>query len=326
MRILAHHSRETLAAGLNEAVIGSSETCTVEVAEALPVHARIRLHEIEAVGPCFVGGLFLAAGKRRRLVPGAEIQIGRTRLIVETEQPSLEGVSTRRIALDMESAPTLIAIEGPCKGTELSLPISAPLVFGRRKEPGRVVIDDPSVSRDHAEVMLDGATVLVRDLYSGRGTRLGRHPISPGRRAIWEPGKMLQIGDAIFALRVPDWVRNADLLDEEPNADDASAEAEPPLTASEDAQGGGATPTVLADAPEQAEAPRATAMGPVARSELPASDRAIRGFLIVMVILAASVVVLLVYWLATASYSGGEQTWTTQTLRFGLRSEQKIGR
>ena len=59
-------------------------------------------------------------------------------------------------------------------------------VVGRDRDAD-VRIDDPSVSRRHARIVVDGDTVAVEDLESRNGTRVGGVPVSragpPGRRA-----------------------------------------------------------------------------------------------------------------------------------------------
>jgi hypothetical protein len=56
-------------------------------------------------------------------------------------------------------------------------PSTAPLVIGR--EPGcDIVLNDPNVSRRHAEVALIGEDLVVTDLRSTNGTKVNGIPIS----------------------------------------------------------------------------------------------------------------------------------------------------
>jgi pSer/pThr/pTyr-binding forkhead associated (FHA) protein len=52
---------------------------------------------------------------------------------------------------------------------------------------------DPSVSRRHAEIYLEGNTVFVRDLGSSNGTWINGHPLGPHPVAI-EPGMVVHLG------------------------------------------------------------------------------------------------------------------------------------
>jgi len=70
-----------------------------------------------------------------------------------------------------------------------------PFRIGRSRN-GEVILDHAQVSRLHAEVTVDGASVRVEDKNSQNGTRIDGREITA---ATWSPGETLQIGP--FSLR-----------------------------------------------------------------------------------------------------------------------------
>ena len=72
-----------------------------------------------------------------------------------------------------------------------------------RSQSGDVTLDHPQVSRLHAEVIVDGASVRVEDKNSQNGTRIDGRAITS---ATWNPGESLQVGP--FGLRYA-WVAQA---------------------------------------------------------------------------------------------------------------------
>lgn len=73
-------------------------------------------------------------------------------------------------------------------------------VVGRDRDAD-VHVDDPSVSRRHAQIVVDGDTVGVEDLESKNGTRVGGAPVS--RPTKLAPGDVVTFGaiDARFEVQ-----------------------------------------------------------------------------------------------------------------------------
>jgi pSer/pThr/pTyr-binding forkhead associated (FHA) protein len=78
--------------------------------------------------------------------------------------------------------------------SEYRLPAQAPysLTVGRS---GDVVIDHPSLSREHVRIEGDEQGLWVSDLVSTNGTLLGRVPCLPGEVMRWSPGITLLLGE-----------------------------------------------------------------------------------------------------------------------------------
>jgi pSer/pThr/pTyr-binding forkhead associated (FHA) protein len=70
--------------------------------------------------------------------------------------------------------PILIVRGGPDAGREHPLPER--VVVGR-SPAADVVLTDPTVSRRHMELRMDGSTVVVEDLESSNGTSVNGEPI-----------------------------------------------------------------------------------------------------------------------------------------------------
>src|SRR2546426_258307 len=63
-------------------------------------------------------------------------------------------------------------------------------------------IEDPSVSGSHCQIIVDQATVLIRDLGSTNGTFVNRAPI---KEAVLQPGQSIHLGavEMIFQAGPP---------------------------------------------------------------------------------------------------------------------------
>jgi hypothetical protein len=121
-------------------------------------------------------------------------------------------IPTRELALEMAKelamAPPgwhLQIVEGPSEGTMIELPEGRALSIGRA--PGMdLVIDDETISREHATVTRYGADVWIEDREATRGTFLGKDRLAPRRATRWSPELAVRLGSCVLALRAPfDW-------------------------------------------------------------------------------------------------------------------------
>ena len=88
---------------------------------------------------------------------------------------------------------------------------------------------DTDVSRAHVNVVRRGGAVLLRDLGSKNGARLGDARLPPDRDVPWRSGAPLQIGGTTMALDEPAAIALAELeaaADEPMTSDDAPPEPE----------------------------------------------------------------------------------------------------
>jgi hypothetical protein len=79
------------------------------------------------------------------------------------------------------------ALRGPGVDTELTNAVS---LIGRSRRCD-VVLTDPNVSRQHAELRLTGAQVVLRDLGSTNGTRVNRRAVT---QVVLQPGDRIEVG------------------------------------------------------------------------------------------------------------------------------------
>lgn len=198
-------------------VLGSDEACDVPLGGAAARHARIDGEHLEALVECHVGEVKLAPGERRRLVPGCGVELGGARLRVEGAEESSSRFTTRELALRAVAEPkrlwpTVVVVQGADAGAELVLRDERAFVIGRGATSD-LALEDADASRGHAEIIRAGATILVRDLGSTRGTYLGRSRLDPNRRAVWSPEVMVRIGKTVLALVVPAWSQDTDHAD-----------------------------------------------------------------------------------------------------------------
>jgi len=82
------------------------------------------------------------------------------------------------------------------------LPENGTVLLGRG---GRcpIVIDDNSVSREHAALHVANGAVTVEDLGSRNGTRVGGAKIAKGERVRVGPNELFELGAVVFAVKAP---------------------------------------------------------------------------------------------------------------------------
>ncbi len=85
------------------------------------------------------------------------------------------------------AASVRFGLRGPGVDVELTNTVS---LIGRSRRCD-VVLTDPNVSRQHAELRLAGAQVVLRDLGSTNGTRVNRRAVT---QVVLQPGDRIEIG------------------------------------------------------------------------------------------------------------------------------------
>ena len=90
---------------------------------------------------------------------------------------------------------TLVSLQGKLKGRHWEV-TQCPLVIGRSFQCG-VVIEDPSVSRRHCQVQLDGNRIRLKDLGSAHPPLVNA---DVSREGVLRAGDMLSIGSATFVV------------------------------------------------------------------------------------------------------------------------------
>ena len=78
--------------------------------------------------------------------------------------------------------------------------LTGPVTLGRGTAAD-VMVPDEAVSREHAAVRIDGATVVVEDLDSSNGTRVNGTEVSQARL---EHGDLIQLGGTELEVRIED--------------------------------------------------------------------------------------------------------------------------
>ena len=82
------------------------------------------------------------------------------------------------------------------------LPNAGVVILGREPSSG-IVIDNASVSREHAKLRIQGDVVTIEDLGSRNGTRVRGEPLRKGEPAEINVNEMFELGAVIIALKGP---------------------------------------------------------------------------------------------------------------------------
>jgi transcriptional regulator with PAS, ATPase and Fis domain len=80
------------------------------------------------------------------------------------------------------------------------LPPRGDVVIGRGAESD-LRVDDPSISRKHAVVTVDGDQVRIKDLGSANGTRIGERALEPGESVDVAPGEVVDLGSVMLIVQ-----------------------------------------------------------------------------------------------------------------------------
>jgi pSer/pThr/pTyr-binding forkhead associated (FHA) protein len=244
-------------------VIGRGEGCDLRLPDPSVSH---RHASIRAKGPeysvvdegstngTFIGGVRLARAAPRVVKSGDLLRVGRVWVEVKIGElaatPDL-GMATRDLALALVSqamsalgddvVPKVRVVEGPDLGAELALAEEGHVYVVGRGEKCDLLLSDPDASREHAQIVKRGATVLVRDLGARNGVFLGESAIAKGRDVPWRSPVMVRLAGTVLALDEP--VARA-LVDLEAGDDEKVAPGEEPPA-----------PPPSAPAPSTADAP-----------------------------------------------------------------------
>jgi pSer/pThr/pTyr-binding forkhead associated (FHA) protein len=101
------------------------------------------------------------------------------------------------------TVPRVVVRQGIDQGTELSLEIAEKRYILGRSTNCDVVLDEPNASRRHVEVFTRHGQVIVRELGSKNGTKLGGQPLVVNTETLWPAGAILEIGEDHFLLMDP---------------------------------------------------------------------------------------------------------------------------
>jgi pSer/pThr/pTyr-binding forkhead associated (FHA) protein len=98
------------------------------------------------------------------------------------------------------AAPTvayLDIVSGPGAGTGHVIERSVTVGRGRRAD---LVLDDPTVSSEHASISVEGLTLVIEDLGSSNGTVVNGEPVVDAVRL--GDGDRIRLGDTEIAVRL----------------------------------------------------------------------------------------------------------------------------
>jgi hypothetical protein len=105
-------------------------------------------------------------------------------------------------------------------GEPREFPIDLPSLIVGRADGNGIVIDDLSISRRHARLVIESGNLLVEDLGSASGTFIGGHKIEPNSLNLVEGNQAIRFGEIEAHYRPPD-ASQAQLEEPTPGAEPA---------------------------------------------------------------------------------------------------------
>jgi hypothetical protein len=148
-----------------------------------------------------IRGRFLRGGERWLLRPGESARVGNARIVARGDEPGT-AAQARDLLLsalrgeDPDFGPGIAILAGPDAGRRLPLRDG---VVGRGGA-ATLRLDDPSLSRNHARIRIDGPRILLEDLGSKNGLWVKGRRLS-GVHEI-RPGDEVRAGRTVLALGV----------------------------------------------------------------------------------------------------------------------------
>ena len=157
--------------------------------------------DLEVKSDYFTKGITLSVSFGEGGGEGLELALEREEAV---EEKMAEGRAEVDTEPEVEVPPTTVFVKVADKESVLTFERGSRLSVGRTRESD-LVIDDPSVSRSHASmVMGDDGRLRVSDTGSTNGTFIGDERIESGPAHIVEPGTEVRFGDcaAVFEYSV----------------------------------------------------------------------------------------------------------------------------
>jgi hypothetical protein len=126
-----------------------------------------------------------------------------THTTLATKELALQLVAHAMEKSGASTVPRVVIRQGIDQGTELSLEIAEKRYVLGRSTNCDVVLDEPNASRRHVEVFTRHGQVIVRELGSKNGTKLGGQPLVADHETQWPAGTVLEIGEDHLLLMDP---------------------------------------------------------------------------------------------------------------------------
>lgn len=130
-----------------------------------------------------------AAGGVPAAVSGAAVEVGAPPVVAPAMPPAAAGPSPAQTVLYERPAVATARYALRGQGVDVEL-TDAGVVIGRSRRCD-IMLTDPNVSRQHAEVRLSGPQAVLRDLDSTNGTRVNRRAVA---QAVLQPGDRIEVG------------------------------------------------------------------------------------------------------------------------------------
>jgi hypothetical protein len=146
-----------------------------------------------------IRGRILAGGERWLLRPGEAARVGEARIVAGSDDPGTAAQARALLLAALQGeepdfGPGFAVLGGPDAGRRLPLRDG---LLGRG-EAATLRLGDPSVSRSHARVRLDGPRVFLEDLGSKNGLWSSGRRLSSLREI--HPGDEVRAGRTVLAL------------------------------------------------------------------------------------------------------------------------------
>jgi len=188
------------------ALIGSDPECGIQSVALTPVSGSVFVHRgrpyiysAKSATPLALDGVDASSGPRE-LLDGAVVSLGKSPVFSVGIKPAIESVQATP-PQDYKGGMVLLDISNNRFGSKLILPPAGRSIMIGRDNSNHFMLESPSVSKKHAQLIIYENSVLVLDARSTNGTYVEEEPIT---KKLIHPGEIVRFADKSFLLCYPE--------------------------------------------------------------------------------------------------------------------------
>jgi len=160
---------------------------------------KVYIKDLDSSNGVFVNGQRISTAKAKNIIPGDEIKIGLNVFHLEESSDDTDSEKTMIIEKAVTGPSLKLVLKGDKEESMETSVTSKPIIIGRG-EGSTLLLNDSSVSLNHAKITLRLGKVYIKDLGSTNGVFINDKKISTSKAKNITAGDEIKIGLNIFYL------------------------------------------------------------------------------------------------------------------------------
>jgi pSer/pThr/pTyr-binding forkhead associated (FHA) protein len=160
---------------------------------------KVYIKDLDSSNGVFVNGKRISTAKSMNITPGDEIKIGVNIFHLEESTDDADTEKTMIIEGAVTGPKLKLVLKGDEEASMETSVTSKPIIIGRG-EGSTLLLNDSSVSLNHAKITMRQSKVYIKDLDSTNGIIINGKKISSSKAKNIKPGDEIKIGLNIFYL------------------------------------------------------------------------------------------------------------------------------